>query len=271
MGLFGNLTTDGLEKQKESVGGGQRTIPTNIYSFEIKAAYVGNSQSSKAMSVNLILVDENDREYKEQVWITNGEGQNSFEVKDKDKKPTGKRSPLPGFSLINDICIIVLDKPLSELATEEKIVKIYDFDQKKEVPTAVQMITDLIGGKVDLSIREIKKFKQKKGDDNQYHDTADTTQINEIDKAFFPGMNATVREAEEALENGGSVVDGRIVDANGTDVAVYYGAWKNRWEGKLIDKTLKGNGNAGQSGKPAPTGSGSSAPETKRASLFNKG
>ena len=93
--MFGNMTTDGMEKQEDRLGGGYQPLETDIYTGVIKAAYAGKSQSG-AMNITLI-VQLGDREYRETVYISNRNGENFFVSKDK------KKVALPGFTIINHL------------------------------------------------------------------------------------------------------------------------------------------------------------------------
>ena len=82
--IFGNMSRDGLEESRDVLGGGF-ILPTNVYDGIIKLAYAGKAQSSNAQSVT-VHVDIDGKEYRETIWITNRDGQNSYPDK-KDAKP----------------------------------------------------------------------------------------------------------------------------------------------------------------------------------------
>lgn len=278
MGLFGNLSTEGLEKTEDRVGGGNAWLrDTDIITFTIKAMYAGKSSSSNAQSVTFIGVDADGKEYRETFWITNGKGENFFMAKDKDGKETGKRNPLPGFSIVNDICMIATDKPLSEQTDEEKVVKVWDADAKGEVPKGVPMLVETLGKQVSLAIYRVKENKQAKGSDGKYAAIAEEREVNITEKALFPQFKCTVREAEVALENGGKVEGDTIVTASGENVGVFWPTWLEAHQGKIRDKRTIKDGEGGQSGRPgggtrgAPPQSGGGNAGGQTRSLFNKG
>jgi hypothetical protein len=201
MSRFGNLNTDGLEESEDRLGGFS-VFESDIYTGVIKVAYAGQSAEG-AQNVTLIL-DFGGREYRETVYVTNKKGENWFVPKDKDgkeikdadgKKP--KRMPLPGFTTIDDICLIASDKPLAEQTDEEKMVKIYDYDLKKEVPKSVPVLTDLTGQKVSLAISKVIRNKAKKGSDGKYNDIAETREENAIEKAFDPTSKMNRRRSPQ--------------------------------------------------------------------------
>jgi len=261
MGLFGNLTDDGLEQKEDRVGGGSFTLETDIYELTIKLAYAGKAASG-AQSVQFVFEDTAGKEYRENFYVTSGSakgGKNYYMVKDKDGKETGKKKALPGFEHVNDICLVTTDKPLSQQDTEEKTVKVYDADAKQELPKAVQVLVGLLGQKVYLAIYKRLENKSAKDGNGNYQATAETRDVNTAEKIFHFPSKMTVKEATD-----------------GADAPVFFDTWLEAHKGKTLDKRTIKDGEAGQTGRPgrpagAPPVSGnasSAAPERK--SLFGK-
>lgn len=162
----------------------------------------------------------------------------------------GKKIPLPGFTIVDDLCLIATGSPLSEQATEEKTVKIYDYDQKKEMPKAVPVLTDLINQPVKVGILlKLENKNEKSGD--EYVPTAETRQVNSIDKVFHPELNLTVAEARQ-----------------GQETAKFHDAWTERNKDQVRDVRKIKEGQAGQAGAPQASNSATSA--SPRTSLFGK-
>lgn len=242
--MFNNLTDTGLEKAEDRLGGGYSPRETDIYTFKIKAAYAGKSQGG-AMNVSIIAADSQG-EYRETIYITNRKGENFF-VKD------GKKVPLPGFTIINDLCLITTGSPLSEQETEDKVINLYDYDAKKEVPTTVPMIMALVGTEVSLAIHKNLEDKNTKNSDGEYVPTGETRETNTIGKVFHTETKMTVVEALEGAEE-----------------AKFWDAWVEKNQGKVFDRTNKDaakNGGKPVAGRPAPS---TSAKEGGRPSLFGK-
>jgi hypothetical protein len=246
--LFGNLTNDGLEEAQDRLGGFSR-LETNSYDGLIKVAYAGQSQGG-ARNVTLV-VDIDGKEYTETVYITNKKGENFFLNKDDNTK----KVPLPGFTTINDICLVTTGQPLSEQPTEDKVVKIYDYEQSKEVPKSVPVLIDLLGKQVTLGIiKTIENVNEKVG--NDYVPTAKTKEVNSIDKVFEFQTKATVVEATRAAESSGPLK------------ADFHAAWVAKNAGNTRDKTVAVGGQAGRPGATAagaPPQGNSGAP---KKSLF---
>lgn len=233
--VFENLTYGDMEHAEDRLGGFS-TLESDIYTATVKAAYATTSQSG-ALAVNLIL-DLDGREYRETVYVSNKEGKNYFMSKN------NKKMPLPGFTLIDDLCLIGANKHLSEVDTEEKVLMIYSYEKQEEVKQNVPVITDLSGATVSIAIlQELENKREKKGD--KYVDTPETRETNRIVQVFNTETKQTVHEA-----------------LKGED-AKFWDKWLEKNQGKVHDvRTIK-NGYEGTAKAPAP------AP-AKRKSLFDK-
>lgn len=245
-GLFSGLTTDGLEETQDRLGGYQ-PFDSDIYTGLIKAAYAGQSAGG-AKSVSLI-VDFNGKEYRETVYITNRKGENFFY----NKNDTTKKVPLPGFTTIDNICLVTTGAPLSEQPTEEKTIKVYDPEARAELPKAVQMLVDLIGKEVSLGILRSLENKNEKNANNEYVPTADTRETNYIDVVFHTPTKMTVVEAR-----------------NNAEAPAFWDAWSDRNKGNTKDNREIKDGQGGKSGRPGSNNSGppQSGEKTERKSLF---
>jgi hypothetical protein len=248
MSLFGNLKNDGLEETQDRLGGYQ-PFNADIYTGKIKLAYAGQSAGG-ARNITLI-VDFGGREYRETVYITNKKGENFFLNKD-DRT---KKVPLPGFTTIDDICLVASGSPLFEQDTEEKVVKVYDTEAKKELPKSVPVLTGLLGKDISLGIIKVLENKNEKVGD-EYVPTAETRTSNSIDKVFDTDTKLTVAEARAGSQTG-----------------AFWSAWLERNKDQVRDKRSIKDGAAGapQSGRPGGRQAGPPAAGTAqsgRKSLF---
>lgn len=244
MSIFASMNNEGLEQATDNLGG-SFTKESGIYEAVIKMAYAGASKDN-ARFIQFIF-ELGGKEYKETIYFTNRAGQNSFEK-------NGKKFPLPGFSTIDDICKVATGQPFSAQDTEDKLVKVYDYSARAEVPTLVPVLVDLIGKPVVLAI--LKITENKKADSGQvdaagkkiYIATADTRDVNTIDKVFNEDGFTIIELAEKAPS------------------PVFQGAWSTRNSGKTRDKTtpVAAGGKPGAPGRPAP------AAGTPRPNLFGK-
>lgn len=246
--LFGNLTTDGLEDSQDRLGGYQ-PLDTSIYDVKIKAAYAGKSDGG-AMSVSIIGTLEGGKEYRETFWVTNKKGENFFLNKD-DKS---KKVPLPGFTVVDDICLIATGKPLSMQDTEEKVINLYDREAQREIPKNVQMLTGLLDQSVKLGIVKQLENKTKKNEQtNQYDPIAEDKLINFVDKVFHPELKLTVAEARDNQET-----------------AKFHDAWLDRNKDQVRDKRTIKDGQGGKTGAPPQAGGNNASQPAARTSLFGK-
>jgi hypothetical protein len=249
--IFGNLTTEGLEQSQDRLGG-FRVLDTDAYTGTLKAVYAGKSPTSKAQSISVIL-DTEQGEYRETFWVTNKNNENFF----RNKQDTTKKVPLPGFVVINDLCLVTTNKELAEQITEDKVMNVYDVDAKKEVPKSVPMLVELLGKKVTFGIlRETRNRQVKNASTGEYEDTPEFRDENTTDKVFHHPSNLTVVEARQ-----------------GTTVATFFNAWLEKNKGNTRDRrTIKDGNGGGQSGRPGrpntPPKAGETAPKT--SSLFNQ-
>lgn len=249
MSVFSNLKTDGLEKSEDRLGGFS-VKSSDAYLAEIKAAYAIQSQGGAHGVVLVLNLDGG--EYTETVYVTNKQGENWF-LNRNDKT---KKVPLPGFTTINDICLVTTNKPLSEQDTEEKVVKVYDFDEGKELPKTVPMLVDLVGQKFWAGIIQQTVDKNQKNDSTGvYEPTGETRDENVIEKVFHEPTKMTVVEATE-----------------GATEAVFFEKWVEKNKGVTRNKAKGASSIGGKSGRPgggngAPQG-GNAGGQKKTNSLF---
>lgn len=251
MSLFSNLTSEGLEESQDRVGGGFQALETNIYTGKIKAAYAGES-SGGAKSVSIVVALEGGTEYRETFYVTNKKGENFF----LNKQDKTKKVPLPGFTMVDDICLVTTGKSLSEQSAEEKVIKLYDFDAKKEQPKAVPMLVELLDKEVSLGIvKQTVNKNVKQGD--EYVASAETRDENVTDKVFHTETRMTVVEARQGAES-----------------AKFWDSWLERNKDQTRDKrTVKDGSTAGKAGKPGTppqANGGSTGSAAPRSSLFGK-
>ncbi len=235
MSLFSKLKTDNLENAEDRVGGGFKVLPTNIYNSKIKLAYAGTSASG-AMNITFIC-DIDGREYKETIYITNKAGENFYKKND-------KKFPIPGFTLMNDICLLVTGNGLSEQDTAEKVVNVYSTDVKKEVPTKVQVLSDLIDEEISLAIQHIVEDKNVKNASGEYVPSGETREINAISKALQTSSKKTV------------------IEITSNNDASFWDKWIEAHKDKVINKA--------KGAKTASSTAGEEAPTKPTRSLFKK-
>lgn len=245
--VFANQTTEGYEEEQDRLGGGG-TVASGVYDATVKLAYIGKSQSSNAQSVSIHLdLDGQSFEYRETVWVTNRDNENFY----KDKNDASKKHALPGWNLIDSLCLLTTGYGLTDQEMEEKVVNLYDFEQRKELPRNVVCITPLHGEKITVAILETIEDKNVKDGSGKYVPSGDTRTENHIDKFFHAESGMTVSEIKAGKETG-----------------EFKEKWAEKNNGSKKDNSTKDASGAktGAPGKPGGSGDGA-AP---KKSLFNK-
>ena len=232
MSIFSAVQNANLTTKEEDVLGGNFTVPTNVYPAIVKLAYVDKSAKG-AINVVFdfaILVNGKERNHKETIYISNAAG--SFTYQD---KKTGEDKPMPGFVTVDTICKAITGKSITQMTTEKKLVKIYDYTQKAEVPQEKEVLMDLVRGKLELGIQELTVDKTVKSDTGEYVPTGETRDINELSKVFTEdGLTLVEKEA-------------------GANEAKFKAAWIKQYADKKINKA-KGKAAGAKAGgvaKPA--------------------
>lgn len=237
--LFSNAANElvGSEKEKDVLGG-RTLLPTNVYDGTLDVAYLTKS-SGGATAFNFI-VDVDGRKVRDTIYVTNKAGGVTY-TKD------GKKFPLPGYSLVNALCKLTAGKEIPDLVFEKKLVKLYDFEQRKEVPTEVDVAVELVGKPVKLGIEHHRENKRAKDQTGAYVPTAEVREFNTITRVFHTQTNQTAAEY------------------NAQSPAEFMAIWVKEFEGKVIDKTAK-TGVAAAAATATPAGP--AAATASKPSLF---
>lgn len=234
--------------EKDVVGGGFKALTSAVYQFEILLAYFSKSKGG-AKAVNLELKNTaTNTKHRFTVYVSNKEG--SIKYKDKN---TGELKYLPGFQSMDSLCLLAAGKPLVTLqeAAETKTINLYNYDQKKEVPTDVPMLMPLLGKMIKAGVLEVIENKKVKNQSTgQFEPTNEKRNLNELDKFFRDRDDMTVGEimAKKAEPT-------------------FIKEWKEKWDGKPNDKfkAVAENGNAGIPGGAFAGGATAGEPSSTTA------
>jgi len=188
--MLEHLKTDTtIENDDDFIGGG--LLDSGIYDFVVDMAYFDKSQGG-ANSLTLHLKTAKGQSMRTTLWMTSGTakgGKNYYE----DKK-TGKRRYLPGFNQANAICMLGINKEIANVTPEDKVINIYDFDAKKELPKTKQVLTELLGAQITCGVVLQTIDKNVKNAQGIYVPDGTTRDENEIDKCFRTSDGMTVAE-----------------------------------------------------------------------------
>lgn len=230
MSLLKALATDETIAQERDSVGGNGPLESGLYPMTIAMAHI-NKAASGALGLVLSLKTEDNKEVRQTMWMTSGTAKGGKNYYEKD----GEKHYLPGFLQANAIALLACGKEISDLDTEEKVIKLYSFDAKAEVPTKVDAIVDLIGKQIIVGLIKQTVDKNVKDASGAYVATGDTREENEIDKIFRASDRMTTAE----------------IRAQATE-ATFIDTWANKWTGKTKNKAKGASGTAGAPGaKPA--------------------
>jgi len=240
---FGNLTEDAtIAAEKDTLGGSNfGPLGSGVYrNMKIVMAYVQMSKGG-AMGIILHLLNQDTgKELKQTLWVQSGTAKGS---KNYYETKNGEKRYLPGFEIFSAITKLGANLLPSDMTVEEKTVSLWSYEEKKDVPTQVDVIMPLLGKFITLGIvkQTVDKTINVNGPNEtpNYMPTGETRDENEIKKVFRAEDGLTVAEASaEATE------------------AVFINTWANKNTGVTIDRSTKV---AAPAAGAAPSASGSIA------------
>ena len=248
MSLLANLKTqDDIATAKDSVGGGGGPVESGLYNSVVSLAYLTTS-SGGAIGLVLHLKTDGGRDLRQTLYMTSGTAKG---VKNYYEDKQGQKLYLPGFTLANSLAQLTTGMEIGDLETETKVVNVYSYEAKAEVPTKVEVFTDMLNKEILVGVIKQTVDKNQKGDDGKYYPTGETREENEIDKFFHAESRKTVAEFQAKAEE-----------------AVFVNTWDQKWTGKVRDKTSKdAKGGTGTAGAPRTAGA-SAAGGKPKTSLF---
>jgi hypothetical protein len=223
--------------EQDTLGGGS-LLKTNVYAGKIDAAWL-TAADSGAVAINL-LVTIAGKTLRQQVFFTN----KNKEVVYEDKK-TKEKKALPGYLFACSLTKLLTGKTVEKLPTEQRVISLYDYKQKKEVPTKIEALVDLHGADVLVAVEEQIVDKTTKVG-TEYKPTGETRKQNEMVKFF----DATTKKTSTELA--------------GNADAVFHDKWVAEKADKIIDKESKESKALAASGKTVQSGmpAGAAAPST---------
>ena len=278
--MFKDVKGAGPKAEEDFTSSGFAALDTDIYTATIKAAYMSKSGSSDAQSFNAILeinVNGKKTEVRPQIWMTNGKGGITYEVKDRQtKKPTGEIKNLPGYDQVNSLFMLILGKEVGDADMEDLTIKLYDFDAKKELPQSVPSFPELAGEEIQIALqKQIVDVNKKNDASGAYEPTGKTREQNEVVK-FFPGSRlVTISEVAQHIKSLGGNLDDvleneempQVLDSMDEDAGEYGTTWLEKNRGETYDRSSgkKAEGKAFGGGKSADP----EASAAKKKGLFS--
>lgn len=247
MSLLKNLTSDeSIANERDSVGNGG-PLDSGLYNAKVKLAYLTKS-SGGAQGLVLQLKTEEGRDIKETLYMTSGTEKGGMHYYEKD----GVKNYLPGFLLVQSLSLLACGKEVSQLDTETKVVNVYNYEAKAEVPTKVEMVMDLLDKDILVGVLKQKVDKNVKDANGKYVPSGEFREQNAIDKFFRASDKKTTAEIRAKAEE-----------------AVFFDTWNKKWAGQVQDRS-KGVAGAGVAGAPKSAGVAANNPTKKpTTSLFS--
>ena len=214
------VSADIKQDEERDVIAGQK-LATGIYPMKLKLVYLDQSKGG-AHNVNIV-GEINGLPYNETIYLTNRAGNNFY----LDKK-TGDKRLMPGFSQVSNMCELLAGKKLGAMAMETKLIKVYDYTEKTEVPVERKVLTELLGMLTYPAIYNIKENKQVDNGSGKYIDdpTGAHRDKNEISK-WFDSEKRTLPEKKASKD------------------AKFYKDWEKSHTGKVRNNYKKVAGAAG--------------------------
>ena len=219
-----SLPTNVKKEEEKDVIGGFAPLPAGIYDAMIQMAYLDESASGAKCIVIKAKIGE--KEVSQTTYISNKAG--VFTYKDKQ---TGDLKPLPGYTQMDTFFVAVTGKGINEQTIEEKVVNIYDYAARKDVPQKRQVFMDVVKQPIKVGLQQINEEKTTK--ESGYTDgTGEFRKYNEFAKWFNADSGLTTQE-EQA----------------GVTEPTFIKAWEENFANKVITKNAK-NSKAGATTAP---------------------
>ena len=214
--LFDNLKTDKTIEDSGDVIMKGGPLDSGLYTMAIELAYIDKS-SGGATSVNFTFKGPKGETLRRTEYVTGGNAKGNKNYYE-DKK--GVKHYLPGFNMVNNLCLLAAAKELSAIEHEEKTIKIYSYDDKKEMPQKKVILTGLRGKEVILGVIKQTVDKKAKTDNKEWKPTGETKFENTISKVFRAKDSKTVTEIKAEVPE-----------------ALFIKEWEDNYAGKVIDAT----------------------------------
>jgi hypothetical protein len=266
--IFSDKKPASTEVEEDFVGGGSYTLDTDLYTGVLKLAYLTKSKGG-ANAMNFVInIDGKDHTFTE--WMTTKSGAITYV----DKKDNTISHNLPGYSKVESACLLYAGKYVGKMDAEDQVVKIYDYDAKKDLPQSVTCFTELHGEEVCVAIQRQTVDKNKDDGSGNYVPTGETRDQNEIVKFLAVGSEVTISEVQKFVENlGGTFADvveegdlGKALERITSDHGAYATTWLEKNKGQTYNKAKGAGKSQGQSfDKPAASSEGSA----KKSGLFD--
>lgn len=167
------------EKEEDILGGSVGPLPSNIYRAQVNVSYLEETKSG-ALMAHIHFKLSNGSQFRTSQCLHSGKAKKYSATYTRN----GKTFKLPGLVNVSAICELGGKLDISKMSTTKKTIKLYNFESRKEEPTEVNMLMDMIGLKVQLGLaNEIQDINEKDAQGN-YTPSGYTREVNELSKVF---------------------------------------------------------------------------------------
>lgn len=226
MKVFEQVQTNDVEAPVEALN---KPLESGCYDATIDMVYSDTTKSGLTyLAVTFLL--STGRKIRQDIYPTNGKGE-MFYTKD------GKKLPLAGFTLADELSVITSGKKLTQAEATEATIKVYDYDVKDEVLARKAVFKEMLGKPVKVLLVQTKFNKQTKDATGSYVDIAESYEKLVLDKILYES-GKTVTESQKGLTepaymnswcqlNSGKVKDRRKIKegtsaaTNNTDTSLF--------------------------------------------------
>lgn len=183
---------DDIQEGEERIGGGWSADESHVKLYGIETAFITKSTGG-ATAVNLHVATKEGDKRQFTIYISNKKGE-TFYV---DKK-TSRKVMLPGYQLVNNICLAATGHGFQEVfkAAKMKTIELYDRESRKEIPQEVKTLVALHKKGLKLGIIKTISNGYKNG-----KPTNDKREGNEIHMVFRKEDNKTPKEHADGVES----------------------------------------------------------------------
>jgi len=223
MSIFDALnTTDDIKEDTDVLGGSFGPVNSGAYHATISMAYTEQAKSG-ALALKLTFVTDDNKTINQDCWMTSGneKGNKNYYINKNDQS----KNYLPGFTLANGIALLAAGKEIAEIVKEtgeDKVIKLYNFTAKKELPTQKNVITGLLNKSITLGVLKQKVDKNVQNSEGKWVPGGESREVNEVSKVFRRDDGMTVAEI--------------LAKA---DEANFLTSWIEKFTDSVIDKTTK--------------------------------
>jgi serine/threonine-protein kinase RIO1 len=182
---LGSIGTDVEQPSTDTLGGGF-ILNSGLYPMTIDLAYLGETpKGAKSVTLHFKAADGSKKNFRNTIYLTSGKAKGQLHYylggKNKDKKII-----LPDRQKAEQLSQITTGKEFSKLETELKTIKLWNFDAKAEVPTEVEVVTELLNKQILLGVRKIHRNKRIQDANGKWEDGPEAETVNDLHRVYFP-------------------------------------------------------------------------------------